>query len=462
MKLRTFVILGGLVFSLAVVDAVLAAPPATPNNNQVSAETADSTLSADMQRLGAALQIIKSYYVKPVSMDKLFDDALRGMLDGLDPHSSYLSGDDLKDLQDLTTGGFSGIGVEVIPMDGFLKVISPLDDSPAKKAGVKAGDVILRINDVLIKDMTVREAMQKIRGKKGTQVVLTIVRKGETKPLKISITRDDVKIVGVTGKLLAPGYGYVRIATFQVDTVTALRKVINKLRQESNGQLKGLILDLRDDPGGLLDVATIVADDFLEPSLMPLNKLIVYTKSTLPESRLAYSATPGDILFNAPLVVLINGGSASASEVVAGALQDHKRALIVGTDSFGKGSVQTVIPLDVNSAIKLTTALYYTPAGRSIQAAGVKPDIVIDELKFSSVKNTTEENIAIKEADLKNHLENGNGPATTTTTTTTTTTSVDEKTLAPNDLALKDYQLSEALNLLKGMVIMQTEGAKRK
>lgn len=468
MKQKTLTILGCWILSFSIVGTVLAAVPLSPTNIQIDAGTADSssanicsTLPEEVQRLSTALQIIKNYYVKPVSNDKLFDNAIRGMLDGLDPHSSYLAGDDLRDLQDLTTGGFSGIGIEVIPMDGFLKVVSPLDESPAKKAGIKSGDVILRIDGILIKDLTLREAMQKIRGKKGTTVTLTIVRKGEEKPLKISLIREDVRIRSITGKLLAPGYGYVRIATFQADTVTELRKVVTNLRQESNGQLKGMILDLRDDPGGLLDVATVVADDFLEPTIMPLNKLIVYTKSTLPESKLAYSATPGDILFNAPMIVLINAGSASASEVVAGALQDHKRALIVGTNSFGKGSVQTVIPLDANSVLKLTTALYYTPAGRSIQAAGIRPDIVVEELKFGSLKESVDESVAIKEADLKGHLDNGNSPPPPTTTTTTiTTTTVEGKVVPPNELALKDYQLFEALNLLKAMVIMQTAGKK--
>lgn len=463
MKIRTLVILGSWVFSFLMASVTFAeTTQVSTDDNQASAEVSGppspnicSTIPEESQRLGAALQIIKSYYVQPVATDKLFDDAIRGMLDGLDPHSSYLGPDDLKDLQDLTTGGFSGIGIEIIPMDGFLKVVSPLDDSPAKKAGVKAGDVIIRIDDNLIKDMSLNEAMKKIRGKKGTQVILTIVRKGETKPLKFTITRDDVRIISVKSKLLQPGYGYVRISTFQADTVEQLRQAINKLGKESDGKLKGLVLDLRDDPGGLLDVAVTVADDFLDPAYMPLNKLIVYTKSTIPESRLSYSATAGDILFNAPMVVLINGGSASASEVVAGALQDQKRALIVGTSSFGKGSVQTVIPLNATSALKLTTALYYTPGGRSIQASGIQPDVVVDDLKLGSVKDNEAGFDTIKESDLKGHLANGNN--STTTTTTTTTTSAGNKSVALNSLAMKDYQLFEALNLLKAMAVLQAQ-----
>lgn len=458
MKIKTLIILSWILGVVISSGAFAGPPTSSASSNQVSSDGTTeiptssicSTFPEEAQRLSAAMEIIKSYYVQPISADKLFDNALRGMLQGLDPHSSYLGPDDIRDLQDLTTGEFSGIGVEIVPMDGFLKVVSPLDDSPAKKAGIKPGDVIMRINDALVKDMSVNEAMKQIRGKKGTKVSLTVVREGEEQPLKFSVTRDDVHIKSVKAKLLEPGYGYVRISTFQADTVPELRQAVIDLRKQSNGQLKGLVLDLRDNPGGLLDVATVVADDFLDPALMPVNKLIVYTKSSIPESRLSYSATAGDILFNAPIVVLINGGSASASEIVAGALQDQKRAVLVGTTSFGKGSVQTVIPLDANSAIKLTTALYYTPAGRSIQATGIRPDVIVDDLKFGSVKGgDTNIDDSIKESDLKGHLANGNNPSATTV--------VGNDLVAPNALAMKDYQLFEALNVLKTIKVVEAE-----
>lgn len=421
----------------------------TPSANAITAK--------DVQRFGNALQIIKGYYVEPVTNEKLFDNAIRGMLEGLDPHSNYLNSDDLRDLKDLTTGGFSGVGIEIVPFEGFLKVITPLDDSPAKIAGVETGDLILRINGDLVKDMSLRDAIKKMRGKKGTVVTLTVARKGQTKPLNINITRDDIQIKSVTSRLLDDKYGYIRISTFQVDTLKMLREALNTLKTQAKGNLKGLILDLRNDPGGLLDAAVEVADDFLEPAKMGNNKMIVYTKSSIPDSRLTLNATPGDVINGLPMVVLINGGSASAAEIVAGALQDHKRAILVGTKSFGKGSVQTVIPLDNSSALKLTTALYYTPAGRSIQASGIRPDVVVDDLKLSSITNASKDDLGIKEADLKGHLANGNKEEPKDQNKNEKSSVTEEIGIEHGgdaQLATKDYQLFEALNILKTMSVL--------
>lgn len=433
-----------------------------PQNSQNNASATKSETSKDLpvqdvQRFGAALQIIKNYYVEPVTNQKLFESAIKGMLDNLDPHSSFLAADDLKDLKDLTTGGFSGIGIEIIPSEGYLKVVSPLDNSPAKNAGVQPGDVILRIDGALVKNMTMREAVQKMRGKKGTTVTLTIARQGASKPLIIPITRDDVRIKSVTSKMLDDNYGYIRISTFQGDTVASMRKAISDLKTQSKDNLKGLILDLRNDPGGLLDAAVNVADDFLDPANMGNNKMIVYTKSSIPDSRVTMNATPGDLINGVPMVVLINGGSASAAEIVAGALQDQKRALVVGTNSFGKGSVQTVIPLDANSAIKLTTALYYTPAGRSIQASGIKPDIVIGDLKIATITDNDKDSLAMKEADLKGHLANGNNKKEDSDPSKTSLEEIIGVDAPTAQLATKDYQLFEALNILKAMSVAKAK-----
>lgn len=417
---------------------------------KASADSSDLSVQ-DVQRFANALRVIKSYYAEPVTDQKLFDEAIRGMLSGLDPHSSYLDASDLKDLRSVTAGQFSGIGIEIVASDNFLKVVTPLDESPAQKAGIKTGDMILRIDGTLVKDMTLQEAVKKMRGEKGSTVVLTVARKGEAKPLKFSIVRDDIKVKSVTGKILAKGYGYIRISSFQENTDRALRETIGGLKKQADGKLNGLVLDLRNNPGGLLDAAVDVSDDFLDSNKLSDNKLIVYTKSSIPESKVSFNAGPTDYLDGVPMVVLINGGSASAAEIVAGALQDHKRALVVGTSSFGKGSVQTIIPLDDTSALKLTTALYYTPSGRSIQATSIQPDVIVDDMKIDSASNNSLEGDSIKEADLKGHLANGND-----NDKKATIANLDDS-LDQAELLKTDYQLSEALNLLKAMVVMQAK-----
>jgi carboxyl-terminal processing protease len=383
---------------------------------------------------------IKKDYVEEVSDKTLLENAIRGMLSGLDPHSSYLDPEHFKELQVGTTGEFGGLGIEVGMEDGFVKVISPIDDTPAQRAGVKAGDLIIRLDEKPVKGMTLHDAVKIMRGKVGTDIVLTIIREGEEKPLKITITRDTIKVKSVRSEDLGDGFGYLRISQFQSRTGENLAEAIEKLKKENDGKLNGLVLDLRNNPGGVLNAAVEVSDAFLDSGL------IVFTKGRIADSEMKFSATPRRLLDGAPLVVLVNGGSASASEIVSGALQDHKRAVILGTRTFGKGSVQTILPLNEKTALKLTTARYYTPSGRSIQAEGITPDIVLEPVKITKLEGMGER---IKEADLSGHLQNGNGKANNKK-------KAGKKEDAPElTLAQRDYQLYEALNVLKGMNIVR-------
>ncbi|MFP5505391.1 MAG: S41 family peptidase [Gammaproteobacteria bacterium] len=383
---------------------------------------------------------IKADYVEPVEDKVLLENAIRGMLTGLDPHSAYLDQEQFKELQVGTSGEFGGLGIEVGMEDGFVKVIAPIDDTPAQRAGVQAGDLIIRLDDTPVKGMTLNEAVKLMRGKPGTDIVLTIVREGLEKPLKLTITRAVIKVKSVRQRVIEPGFGYVRISQFQATTADNLVEAVDALKKE--GKLRGLILDLRNNPGGVLNGAVAVSDAFLDKGL------IVYTEGRIADSRLRFNATPDDIVDGAPLVVLVNQGSASASEIVAGALQDHRRAIVVGTRSFGKGSVQTIVPLNNGTAVKLTTARYYTPNGRSIQAEGIVPDIELENVRLTEADTAFE---VVKEADLSRHLQNGNlkngdGAAKP----------APGKDEAPKEsLAQSDYQLYEALNLLKGLAIQQ-------
>jgi carboxyl-terminal processing protease len=362
------------------------------------------------------------------------------MLSGLDPHSTYLDLNDFKELREGTTGEFGGLGIEVTMEDGFVKVVAPIDDTPAAKAGIQAGDLVIRLDDTPVKGLSLNEAVEIMRGKPGTDLLLTIIRNGADKPLKITVTRDIIKVKSVKQKVLEPGYGYVRITTFQSRTGPNLRDAISELKKENNGDLKGLVLDLRNNPGGVLDAAVDVSDAFLKKGL------VVYTEGRIADSDQKFNATPDDILNGAPLVVLVNGGSASASEIVAGALQDHKRAVIIGTKTFGKGSVQTVMPLTNETAVKMTTARYYTPSGRSIQAEGIVPDIEIKPIQVSAVEE--EQFTPLREKDLAHHLENGDAE---------NAAKEGDANAAEKDkpLAVTDYVLSQGLNLLKGMTILQ-------
>jgi carboxyl-terminal processing protease len=415
----------------------------------------------DIQRFSTVIAQIKRYYIESPSDKVLFNNAIRGMLMNLDPHSAILDEDDLKDLQTVTTGEFGGIGIEIIPENGYIKVISPLDDTPAFKAGVKAGDMIVRINDKIIRKMTVRDAINMIRGKRGTSVELTILRKGEKKPLRFNVMRDVVKVASVKSKMLEPGYAYVRVVFFQAPAADDLKNAITKLQRDTKGKLKGLILDLRNNPGGLLDSAIHISDLFLDAPKLKFDSLIVYTKGRIPGSDIRAKTTPGDIIEGVPMVVLINGGSASASEIVAGALQDYNRAIVMGTRSFGKGSVQTIIPIDRTTGIKLTTALYYTPAGRSIQATGIVPNIIVNELKVN--KDTDDKLLDdIDEKGLSGHLGNPKGNESTKGNETpkdigskepnSLMNPTEEESAPPTSpLVYEDYQLFEALNMLKGI-----------
>ena len=392
---------------------------------------------------------IKSDYVEPVEDKKLLEDSVQGMLSGLDPHSAYLDAQSFKDMRVETEGLFGGLGIEVTMENGFIKVVSPIEDTPAARAGVKPGDLVIRLDDKAVKGLTLTEAVRIMRGKPGTDITLTIVREGESKPLKLTLTRAVIKIQSVKNRILEPGFGYVRITQFQAGTDKGLAEAIKKLEVENKGNLRGMILDLRNNPGGVLNSAVGVSDTFLDSGL------IVYTEGRVADSKMKLSATPGDLLNGAPLVVLINGGSASASEIVAGALQDHKRAVIMGTKSFGKGSVQTIIPISNGAALKITTARYYTPSGRSIQASGIVPDIVTEEARITK----SEAGERLREADLARHLEN-NDEAVKPKAEPKTEDKKDgvKKDDAGKTPAAEDYQLQEALNLLKGISFFKAQG----
>lgn len=411
---------------------------------------------------------VKSDYVEPVTDKQLITGAITGMLSSLDPHSAYLDADAFKELQVGTHGEFGGLGIEVGMEDGLVKVVSPIEDTPAFKAGIKSGDLIIKLDDTLVKGMTLEDAVKRMRGKPGTDIVLTVTRKDAPKLLTFTLTRAVIKVQSVKSKLLDPGYGYVRITQFQEKTTENLATAIENLYKQNKRDLYGLILDLRNDPGGLLTGAVGVSAAFL-----PKDALVVYTEGRTEDAKMKLTANAdtylhgsgGDYISklpdgikNVPMVVLVNGGSASASEIVAGALQDHKRAVIMGTQSFGKGSVQTILPLGNNTAIKLTTARYYTPSGRSIQAKGIEPDIVVED----PATNSNDGMFHLREADLDKHLIN-DAPATeksqapNSNVLPATNPSVDESAIkAPAEFGSKnDYQLSQALNLLKGMQILQ-------
>ena len=394
---------------------------------------------------------IKSDYVESVGDRELLESAIRGMLTGLDPHSTYLDEDQFKELQVGTTGEFGGLGIEVGMEDGFVKVIAPIDDTPAERAGVEAGDLVIRLDDTPVKGMTLGEAVKIMRGKPGSDITLTIVREGVDKPLKITITRAVIQVKSVKYRTLEPGFGYLRVTNFQTKSGEDVLQAVSDLKKENDGQLKGLILDLRNNPGGVLGAAVSVSDAFLRKGQ------IVYTEGRSEDARLDFSATPEDVLKGAPMVVLVNGGSASASEIVAGALQDHGRAIIMGKRTFGKGSVQTIFPLQNNTGVKLTTARYYTPSGRSIQAEGIVPDIKLKLLKVAEAEQDGDFQ-PLKEADLTRHLENGNGNGGQETPENGSGKPADQEEAEDTGLAEEDFALYEALNLLKGLDILEGRG----
>ena len=391
----------------------------------------------ELRTFAEVMDRIKTAYVEPIDDKTLLENAIKGMLSNLDPHSAYLEPEAFAELQESTSGEFGGLGIEVGSEDGFIKVVSPIDDTPASKAGIEAGDLIVRIDGQPTKGLSLMEAVDKMRGKAGSKIQLTLVREGG-KPFDVELTRAVIKVRSVKSQLLDNGYGLIRISQFQVGTGEEVGKALARLRKDNGKKLSGLVLDLRNNPGGVLQAAVEVADHFLTKGL------IVYTKGRIANSELRFSADPADASEGVPLVVLINGGSASASEIVAGALQDHKRGVLMGTDSFGKGSVQTVLPLNNDRALKLTTALYFTPSGRSIQAQGIVPDIEVARAKLTREDGGE----LLKEADLAGHLGNGNGGADKP--------SGSKKPQAANPQD-DDYQLSQALNLLKGLNVTRGE-----
>ena len=379
---------------------------------------------------------IRLGYVEEVTDTELLENAIAGLLTGLDPHSTYLKADDYGDLQEKATGEYGGLGIEVAGDGGLIRVISPIDDTPAAKAGIEAGDLIIEMDDSPIRGLGLQKAIDKLRGKKGTSIKLTVYRESEDAPLTFNIIRDIIQISAVRSRLLEPNYGYVRVAQFQVSSGEDFITEVENLQTSNAGPLNGLILDLRNNPGGLVPASITMADALIDSGTL------VYTEGRLPSSNRRFEAETGDILNGISVVVLINGGSASASEIVAGALQDNRRAVIVGTQSFGKGSVQTVMPLGDGRAVKLTTARYFTPSGRSIQAEGIVPDITIERAEIRPYKTPER----VKEADLDGHLKAKSEVSEVPTSET-------EITDKPESL-IDDNQLYEALNLLKGFHLL--------
>jgi len=384
---------------------------------------------------------IKNDYVEEVSDEELLEYAIRGMLNGLDPHSAYLNPEEFNELRIGTTGEFGGLGIEVGMEDGFVKIVSPIDDTPAARAGIKSGDLIIRLDDTPVKGLSLNDAVKLMRGKPGSIIALTIIREGEDKPLNIDIKRDIIKVTSVKNRMLDENYGYVRISNFQTKTTADMLKAIRTMKKEADGKMAGLVLDLRNNPGGVLSGAVGVSDAFLNDGM------IVYTDGREEDNKLRYDATQGDILDGSPLVVLVNGGSASASEIVAGAMQDHKRAIIMGTKTFGKGSVQTIQDLQTGGAVKLTTSRYFTPEGRSIQALGIEPDIIN---KPGTWKKPEEESDykPLTESSLSGHLTGEDEQ-------TAEEKAAEDEAKKADNLVFDDFQLYEALNLLKGLAILE-------
>ncbi len=388
----------------------------------------------ELQLFAQVFEQIRAAYVEEIDDKTLIENAITGLLGELDPHSAFLKEDSYKDLKEHTNGEFGGIGIEVGMEDGFIKVISPIDDTPASRAGIESGDLIIKLDNNAVQGMNLEESLEIMRGEKGTPLTLTIARDKVDGPLIITVIRDIIKTTSVRHKVLEDGFGYIRIAQFQANTGEEFRRSIQALLKEES-PLKGLILDLRNNPGGLLPASVEVVDAMLDGGL------VVYTEGRAPSANTRFSAQPGELLKGTPLVILINGGSASASEIVAGAIQDHHRGVIMGTGSFGKGSVQNILPLSDGRAIKLTTARYFTPEGRSIQAEGIQPDIWVERAEVTSSSSQRPD---IKEADLSGHLSQK--------------TTKDPATSSPKQRAdIRDYQLVEALNLLKGLAILSKQ-----
>ncbi|MGB9712084.1 MAG: S41 family peptidase [Dissulfurimicrobium sp.] len=394
-----------------------------------------------LKLFATVFDLVQRNYVEEVNPQKLIYGAIQGMLTSLDPHSSFLTPDEYKELQVETKGVFSGIGIEISMKDGIITVVSPIEGTPADKAGLKANDKIIKIGNKSTKDMTLMEAVKLLRGERGTKVTITVFRDGWTQPKDFTITRDVIPIKSVHSRMLEDGYGYIRISNFQTNTTSDFEKALSELEGKSGG-LKGLVLDLRNDPGGLLDQAVSISNEFINKGL------IVYTDGRMPDQKMRFDARPKKHVRKYPIVVLVNEGTASASEIVAGALQDHKRAIIMGTQTFGKGSVQTIIPLEDGSAVRLTTARYYTPNGRSIQAKGITPDIVVPYIPQTKAEENGEPTHFLKERDLDGHLPSEDDK---TSKTKKERRQIDEQQKGNISLDHKplDNQVEEALRILK-------------
>ena len=436
---KTFLVLVFGIFvgvSVSLTSSVLA---------EKKTETSSGLPLNELRNFSDIFARVKTDYVEDVDDKTLLENAIRGMLSGLDPHSTYLNSDEYKELKIGTTGKFGGLGIQVGMEDGFVKVISPIDDTPAFRAGLKSGDLIIRLDGKSVKGMTLNDAVKIMRGDPGSDIELTVIREGADKPLPFTVTRDIISVQSVKSRILEPGYGYIRISNFQSKTARDLVDELSKLKKENKSELKGLVLDLRNNPGGVLSAAADVSDAFINEGKL------VYTKGRIANSAFEFNAKPGDIMNGSPVVVLINGGSASASEIVAGALQDHKRAVIMGSKSFGKGSVQTIQELRSGGAVKITTARYFTPSGRSIQGEGITPDIALDRYDIKDSKADAAA-LHIKESDLTGSISNP------TKSQEAIRKAVEEGKKAeeekPHIRASEDFQLYEALLLLKGLSIL--------
>ena len=427
-----------ILFALSCMPALgadpspAAAAPAT-TDAAPTAPPKDAVDLNDIRTFTAVYSLVKQAYVDDIDDHRLMQGAIRGLLAGLDPHSEYLGKEQLQDLTEDTTGNYDGLGIEVVQVEGMLRVVAPIDDTPAERAGIKAGDTIVRIDGKPVQPDNLDGAVGLLRGKSGSSITLTILHEKQSAPVDITMKREVIRVASVRGRLLEPGYVYLRVSQFQAETGMQLRKRIERLQAENKAPLRGAVLDLRSNPGGLLTSAVEVSDEFLDSGG------IVTTRGRLKESDLSFRATPGDLLNGAPLVVLVDNGTASAAEIVAGALKDNHRGLLMGRRTFGKGSVQTVLPLDAEHAVKLTTARYYTPSGISIQAAGIQPDIALADLALSQREVAPTQ--AFGERDLHNHLKGADetdGPPT--------------PRASDRDLQ-QDYALNEALNALKALAL---------
>lgn len=453
-----------IVYVFALIAVLLGLNAVSGNVQAVSKVTYEK-----LRVFSEVYSLIKQNYVEEVDEKEILYGAIHGMLKAMDPHSSFLTPESFKEMQVDTKGEFGGLGIEISRGERGILIVSPIEDTPADRAGIKAGDLIIKIEEEETEDMNLMEAVKLMRGKPGTDINLSIFRKGELKPLEFTITRAIIKIRSVRWRLEDDNIGYVRVIQFNEQSHPLLEKAMKELQKEAGkGGLKGLVLDLRNDPGGLLDQAVQIADAFLNKGL------IVYTKGRIAGKDMSFEAHHGDLLKGAPMVVLINSGSASASEIVSGALQDHHRAVVMGTKSFGKGSVQTIIPLTDGSGLRLTTAQYYTPSGRSIQAKGIEPDIVVEDLEISGKKR---EDHRTTEVDLKGHLQNANEKYSKDKEDSQDSESTDKKPLKKEGKTDKkkngkkeskeerdritghtkeDYQLRRALDLLRGFQVLQS------